>query len=302
MKSKTSKNRDGNPLSMTDKLQRYAFRSTTQVIIHVLASVIVALVLYFLLHDKLSIPETHFVTITSSMSAASGALLAVTIALATFYGLHVTNWRDKLVDKLTEASARTRKQMEKSAKQYPEISRHLAPLYEESLLYVPGMPIDKTKSDDIAHSFLGWARSQAGNKKREIDAGDVTAYDSFEMHLRDAILCEHKVHHTLTLLYVARRHIQITGTFSHLAIGWVTVLILTLTFAIIGSLGIIPEEAYFSLLVIPFWLFFVGGFALVKDITAVPTFLQIQEIGFDKALEELNTNRESAENGKVAGD
>lgn len=199
----------------------------------------------------------------------------------------MTNWRDKLVDKLAEATVRTRKQMEKSAKLYPEISRHLAPLYEKSLLYVPGKPIDKMEIDNIAKSFLDWARSQVGNKKREIDAGDVNAYDSFEMHLRDAILCKHELQHSLTLLYVARHHILIIGTFSHLAIGWVTVLILTLMFAIIGSLGIIPENVVFPLLIIPFWLFLVGIFALVKDILAVLNTLRIQETGFDEAWEEV---------------
>lgn len=278
--------------SLTDKLQAYAFRSTRQIIIHVLLSIVVVLILYFGLLNKLSISETYFVTITSSMSAASGALLAVTIALATFYGLHVTNWRDKLVDKLTEASSKTRKQMEKSAKQYPDISRHLAPLYEKSLLYVPGKPIDKTEIDDIANSFLSWARSQTGNKKREIDAGDVTTYDSFEMRLRDAILCEHEVHHSLILLHVARRHIQTLETFPNLLVGWLVVLILSLAFAIVGGMGVLPEEAGFPLLGIFFWLFLVGVFALVKDITAVFGLLRIQETAFEEVWEEAN--KESA--------
>lgn len=289
MGSKTGKNRDGSILSMTDKLQRYAFRSMTQVVVHVLASIVVALVLYFLFHDKLSVPETYFVTITSSMSAASGALLAVTIALASYYSLNAINWRDRLVDKLAEASVRTRKQMEKSAEQYPEISRQLAPLYEKSLLYVPGKPINKTEIDEIAKSFLNWARNQAQRRTRKIDAGDVTEYDSFEMHLRDALMCEHEISHSLRLLDVVRHRIQTIGTFSPLTIGWVTVLILTLTFAIVGSMGVLPEKTGFPLLVIPFWLFLIGGFALVKDIMAVLTGFQIQEIGFDEALAELNT-------------
>lgn len=267
-------------------MDRYAFRSARQVVIHVLASIVIALVLYFSLHSKLSVPETYFVTITSSMSAASGALLAVTIALATFYGLHLTNWRDRLVDKLTEARARMRQQMEKSAIQYPEISRKLAPLYEESLLYVPGKPIDKTEIDKTSRSFLNWAKEQNGTK--EIDAGDVKTYDSFEIHLKDALLCEHAVHHSLTLLGIVRRYIQTLETFPYLVISWLTVLILTLTFAIMGGMGVLPEEAGFPLLVIPFWLFVIGGFALVKDIVAIFGILRIQEIGFDKAWEEVN--------------
>ena len=70
---------------------------------------------------------------------------------------------------------------------------------------------------------------------------------------------------------------------------WI-VLILTLTFAIAGGMGVLPEEAGFPLLVIPFWLFVVGGFALVKDIVAVFGILRIQEIGFDIAWAEVDKN------------
>lgn len=278
--------------SLIDSLQAYAFRSTRQVILHVFLSTVVALILYLSLTDKLSISETYFVTITSSMSAASGALLAVTIALATFYSLHTTNWRDKLVDKLTEGSSKMRKQMEKSAKQYPDISRHLAPLYEESLLYVPGKPIDKTKIDSTARSFLGWARSQTGIKERGMDAGDVITYDSFEMHLRDAVLCEHEVHHSLILLDVVRRQMQTLETFPNLLGGWLVVLVLGLAFAVVGSMGVLPEEAGFPLLGIFFWLFLVGAFALVKDITAVFGLLRIQETAFEGVWREIS--REAA--------
>ena len=289
MGKKTGSKRDSIALRTIDKLERYAFRSTTQVVVHVLASIVVALALYFLLRDKISVPETYFVTIAFSMSAASGVLLAVTIALAGYYSLNAMNWRDKLVDKLAEASLRTRKQMEKSAKQHPEISRQLAPLYEKSLLYVPGKPINKTEIDEITNSFLKWARKQAESRTRKIDAGDVTEYDSFEMHLRDALICEHQISHSLRLLDIVRNRIQIIGTFSSLTIGWGTVLILTLTFAILGSTGVLPENVGLPLLVIPFWLLLIGGFALLKDIMAVFAGFQIQEIGFDKALAELNT-------------
>ena len=44
----------------------------------------------------------------------------------------------------------------------------------------------------------------------------------------------------------------------------------------------------FPLLVIPFWLFLIGGFALSKDIIAVFGGFPIQETGFDEVLAELN--------------
>lgn len=291
MREKLGCERDSIALRITNKLERYTFRSTTQVVVHVLVSIIIATVIYLLLRNTVGVPETYFVTITSSMSAASGALLAVTIALAGYYSLPAMNWRDKLVDELARASLRTRKQMEKSAKQHPEISRQLAPLYEKSLLYVPGKPINKTEINEIAKSFLIWAKKQAESKPRKLDAGNVAEYDSFEMHLRDALVCEHQISHNLILLDIVRNRIQTIGTFSFLTVGWAAVFVLTLTFAILGSSGVIPENVGLPLLAIPFWLFLVGGFALLKDITAVFAGFQFQEIGFDEALAELNTKQ-----------
>jgi len=74
-------------------------------------------------------------------------------------------------------------------------------------------------------------------------------------------------------------------------VGWAAVFVLTLTFAILGSSGVIPENVGLPLLAIPFWLFLVGGFALLKDITAVFAGFQIQEISFDEAQAELNTKQ-----------
>lgn len=291
MKEKPSQKRDSIVLRITDKCEKYTFRSTTQVVVHVLVSIIMALVIYLLLRNTVGVSETSFVTITSSMTAASGALLAVTIALAVYYSLTAMNWRDKLVDGLAEASLRTRKQMEKSAKQHPEISRQLAPLYDKSLLYVPGKPIDKEEINEITRSFLIWANKQVESKSRKLDAGNVAEYDSFEVHLRDALVCEHQISHSLILLEIVRNRIQTIGTFSFLTIGWAVVFILTLTFAILGSTGVLPENVGLPLLVIPFWLFLIGGFALLKDIMAVFAGFQVQEIGFDKALAELSTKQ-----------
>ncbi len=134
-------------------------------------------------------------------------------------------------------------------------------------------------------------KKQAESKPRKLDAGNVAEYDSFEMHLRDALVCEHQISHNLILLDIVRNRIQTIGTFSSLTVGWAAVFVLTLTFAILGSSGVIPENVELPLLAIPFWLFLVGGFALLKDITAVFAGFQFQEIGFDEALAELNTKQ-----------
>ena len=151
-----------------------------------------------------------------------------------------------------------------------------------------GKPIVQTEIDVLTNSFLDWVRSQAESGRRVIDAGDVTVYDSFAMHLRDAIICEHQLSHSLRLLSIVRGRILTIGTFSSSTLSWALVLILTLTFAILGSVGVLPNNLSFPLLVIPFWLFLIGGFALLKDITAVFGGFQVQETGFNEVLAELN--------------
>lgn len=225
----------------------------------------------------------------SSMSATSGALLAITIAVSNFYSFHVTEWRDKLIEQLVHARAAIRTQIEKSAQHHPEISRHLGALYDKSVRYIPGQTIDMEQIEKAANVFLDWAGEQAVRYGRQIDLGNPDEYESFQLHLRDAVLCSSEVKHTFRLLGVAGNDVRAIGTFAPLIMGWITILIFTLTFAIVGGMGVLYEELGFPVLVIPFWLFLVAIFALVKDITAVLTNLQIQEIGYDKAMEEVSS-------------
>lgn len=269
-------------LGVTDRLQKYALRSQVQLGIHLAFSVAFALAVHCFLGSKLAISIGFLVGIMSSMSAASGALLAVTIALAQFYGLHITNLRDQHVGKLREGSFRTRAQMEKSAGKYPEISRHLAPLYDRSLLYVPGEPLDMHVINNETRRFLDW--EMAENKSRTLDPGEPGIYDSFEVHLRDAVACEHDLGYNLTMLDVATRHMQIIETFSPLILGWATILLFTLTSSVLAGMGIINTRVGTSILIIPFWLFLVALFALAKDVVAVLTTLRIQELGWEKAM------------------
>lgn len=280
--------RDRVRLSIADRLQKYTFRSLKQIMIHVVVSFMLAIILYFVLSDRMSVSNDNFVAITASMTAASGALLAVTIALASFYSLHVTDWRDKLIERLAQAGAAIREQMQKSAQRHPEISRHLAALYDKAVGYIPGQSIDTEEIGNVAKIFVDWANEQVKTRARELDPGDPVEYDSFELHLRDALLCHSKARHTLTLLSVVSMGVRAITTFTPLVVGWVVTLLVTLTLAIIGGIGVIPENLSFPVLVIPFWLFLVAAFALVKDITAVLSHLRGQETAYDEALKQLS--------------
>lgn len=135
--------------------------------------------------------------------------------------------------------------------------------------------------------FVDWAVEQAKKGSRKIDLGDPTEYNSFELQLRDAYFCYREIKLTIRLLSVAELHNRATATFSPLIAAWVVIVILTLTSAIIGGMGIIPSGLSFPVLIIPFYLLLVAVFALMKDIIAIMGLTRIQETAYDKAVLEI---------------
>ena len=105
IKTINSKQNINSRLSVADRLQKYTFRSIRQIIIHVLVAILLAIILYVCLQSIVTISSNYFVAIMSAMTAASGALLAITIVVANFYGIHVTDWRDKLVEQMRQQRA-----------------------------------------------------------------------------------------------------------------------------------------------------------------------------------------------------
>lgn len=271
---------------MRISLDRYAFRSFKQVLLHALVAIGLAVILHFLLSDRITIVANSFVSILSAIATISGALLAISLALFFFFSRHIIDWRDKLTERLAQARVGIRTQMEKSALHHPEISRHLAPLYDKSVRYTPGQTIDMKEIEE-ADKFIGWATEQAKRHARELDPGDLAEYNSFELQLRDAYLCNREIKHTLRLLSTAELQIRATTTFSPLIIAWVIILIFTLAFAIIGGTGVIIDGLHFPILVIPLYLFLMAVFALMKDIVAIMSFTRIQETAYDQAIVEL---------------
>lgn len=294
-----SKQGNSNELSVADRLQKYTFRSKRQVLIHVLITFMLATVLYFSLQGRVTMTSSAFVAIMSAMSAASGALLAITIAVANFYSVHVIDWRDKLIERLSQAGVAIRAQIEKSAPLHPDISRHLAALYDKAIRYIPGQTVDMTEVEKAASVFFDWANEQATRHARAIDLGNPDEYKSFQLHLRDAVLRCSEVKHVFRLLGVAGNDVRAIGTFEPLIIGWVSVLVFTLSFAIIGGMGGLSGQLAFPVLIIPLWLFLVAIFALLKDIMAVLTNLRIQEISYDAAIDELSSKLVDSDTGST---
>jgi len=282
IKEQTSKN-----LNIIDKVQRYAIRTFRQLLVHSLVAVVLSILLGFVLGNYIAISVNNFVVIISSASAASGVLLAVSLALATFFARHVTDWRDRLIHKLREDQERLAMQMERSAKFHPEISRRLTELYLQSAFYIPGQTVDIEKMRSADKIFHGWAKEQAQKSANKFDFGNLNTYESFEKHIFDAHLRSTELTQTLSQLHVVEVAGRSITTFSPLIIAWVILVIFTLVFAIVGSMSVIPLSLNFPILLIPFYLFLVAIFALTKDITAILSHMRILETGYEKAMVEL---------------
>ncbi len=274
-------------LNIIDRLQEYAVRTFRQLLVHSLVAVFLSALLGFVLGDYLSVSINNFVAIISSTSAASGALLAVSLALATFWARHVTDWRDRLTTKLRKDQDRLALQMERSAKFHPEISRRLTELYLQSAFYIPGQSVDIEKMRSADKIFRDWAKERAQNSSNKFDFGNLNTYESFEKHLFDAGLQMTEMTQTLTQLNVVEVAGRSITTFSPLIITWVIIVIFTLVFAIIGGMSVIPESLNLPILLAPFYLFLVAIFALIKDVTAILRNMRILEIGYEQAMVEL---------------
>lgn len=276
-------------LNIIDKLQMYAIRTNKQLVVHILVIVILAIIVSVFLGNFYVISVNNFVVIISSMSAVAAVLLAVSLALVTFFGRHIMDWGDRLTYKLKEDQRRIERQMEKSAKLHPEISNRLVELYLKSAYYIPGQPIDTSEIYAADRVFSDWAKEQAKKSTKKFNFGDLSTYDSFEKHLFDAQLNNTELRLTLielSLVEVAGRSITI---FSPLIITWVIITIFTLVFAIIGATSLIPLFLNIPILLIPFYLLLVAIFALTKDITAILRHMRIRETGYELAIAELSS-------------
>jgi len=274
-------------LNIIDRLQGYAVRTFRQLLIHSLVAAFLALILGFVLCNHLSVSINNFVAIISATSAASGALLAISLALATFWARHVTDWRDRLIHELKEDRERLAIQMERSAKFHPEISRRLTELYVQFAFYIPGKPVDIEKMRAAEKIFRDWAIEQARKSAKKFDFGNLNTYESLEKHLFDASLQTTAMTQTLTQLHVVEVAGRSIATFSPLIITWIIVVIFTLVFAIISGMSVIPESLNLPILVAPFYLFLIAIFALTKDVTAILHHMRILETGYEQAMAEF---------------
>ena len=268
-------------------LDKYEIRSFLQLLIHIVIAIGLATILYFLIDSRISIQSNNFVTVMSSIAAASGALLAVSLAFATFMSRFASDWRERIIDRLQKQRVKLASQMRLSAWYYPDISRALVDLYELCAFYIPGQPIEQETIDKASYTFHDWANPQmieSSKSGRTIDFGNPTHYDTYEKHMWDAhILCS-DLTFSLTELSLAEKFGRSLFTHPPLITGWALILLYSLVFAFIGSMEVLCPTSHFPLLFNPIYLSLFAIIALTLDFKASIGNIRLRETGYEQAM------------------
>jgi hypothetical protein len=287
---------DGGPLgrNIVGAIEKYAVSSYKLVLIHFFVAIALLLLIRFIGNFDgfdLNIKQAYFVTITSSLSASAAALLAVSLALATFFSRYVTDWRDKLIAELRQNQSALETQMAKSAVHHGEISSRLTELYIQSTSYIPGQPIDVEKVDEASQIFQSWANmrsSESAKAGKAFNYGDLSTYESFEKHLFDANLRCHLVRQNLIFLHAAETASRSVLVFPPQLIAWTTVLLLSLVFAVLGSVDAVSGPFYLPIIVLLVYLMLVTLVSLLIASVNIVIFAgRVLETGYGKAMEQL---------------
>jgi hypothetical protein len=278
-------------------LERSAVPSYKHVLFHfgiAILLLVVFILLYTCLDIQISISANAFVAITSAMAAASGALLAISLALATFFSRYVTDWRDRLIDALERGQTELESQMAQSARKHPEISRRLSEIYVKFSYYIPGQSIDADDVFKASKVFDDWAKTRAKEAQkanRTFDFGDLSTYESFEKHLFDASLRITKVRGKLVLLSAVERISRSIAVFPPLFLTWAFILLFSLVFAIVGSVHVLDVPFHFPILIMLLYLILIALISLmIGSINLIGRLTRILETGYTIAVDQLAHN------------
>ena len=254
------------PHKLVGFLERYAIPSFKHVTIHLCIAILLLVIFSLTLKNWVIISSGSFVSITSSISAASGALLAISLALATFFSRYITDWRDKLINKLEKGQVELASQIAISAKNYPEISNRLTELYLQSYMYIPGQTVNTDEVFGASKIFDEWAKKkslESQRANRTFNFSDLNTYESLEKHLFDASQSCRHVRQSLVLLSAAEKASRAIVVFPPLMVSWAVILLVSLIFAFIGGMGILDVGAHFPMLLMLLYLIIVSLIALI---------------------------------------
>jgi hypothetical protein len=265
-------------------LDKVSLRSFAQVVVHVCIAVALAALLYFGQFVGEAINDNDLVTILAVFAAASGALLAVSLALGIFSSQYYTDWTHSSRERLRNQLEKLEDRMQKSARKYPGISRRLVELYMLMVMYIPGQPVDFDKVLESDKVFHNWVKEQLKKSGKEIDFGNIDDYETFEKYAFDAGLVANESKDVLIELGLAEVYGRSLNTLRPVIATWGLVLVFSLVFAIIGSLDIICDNMNLSILIVPIYLCFFAGSAVVIDCWGLIEHMRAREKGYEMGV------------------
>jgi hypothetical protein len=264
-------------------------------LLHLAFSAGIAIVVYWFEAGNLALTQQGFLSVISAMGAVSGALLAVLIAISTFYAQFVTDRRDKLVVRLENSETKLRKQIETSAADnHPEISRHLGAIYDVAMQYEPGQKVNMDNVRQAANVFEDWAKAEVKTMGRPIDLGNIIEFSSLQLQLRDSHILVGRIKMLFWYLWASNNHISAISAMPSLILGCAVTVIFSLGLALLGAGGLITERFYLPALVIPFWLTIVVVAGCTTDFAAMLDIVQVQEKNLRAADEKLQKLKSKA--------
>lgn len=261
-------------------LNRVSLRSFRQVVVHVCIAVALAAALFFGQFVGRAIGDNDLVIILAAIAAVAGALLAVSVALGIFSSQYYTDWTYRSRERLGNQREKLEDMMQKSARKYPGISGRLGELFKLMYRYIPGQPVDFDKVRESDKVFHNWVNEELKKSGKRIDFGNIDDYESFEKYALDASLVAEESKDVLTEVGLAELYGRTLNTLPPVIATWALVLVFSLVFAIIGSLDIICDNMNLSILIVPIYLCFFAGSAVVIDYRSLMQLMRAREEGY----------------------
>jgi len=261
-----------------------SLRSFVSLLVHVCVAVALAVLFYFGQFVAETISDNNLVTILAAVAAASGALLALSLAFGTFRSQLHTDWTYRNYERLRNQREKIGDRMRKSAGKYPDISRYLSDRYMFMSSYIPGKPVSLDEIFESDIKFRDWATEQVEKSGKKIDFGNIDDYETFAKHAMDAMVIANESREVLIEISMAELHGRSLGTLPPLITTWALILVFSLVFAITGSLNIIYDGMNLSILIIPIYLCFFAGSAIVIDFRGLIKQMRIREKGWEMGV------------------
>jgi hypothetical protein len=286
-------NQNSKRQKLTGIIEGHAIPSLKYLLIHFGIAIILWVSLFICITDWSPIERESFVAISSSLAAVSGTLLAISIALAIFFGRYLLDWRDKLYEELKLAQNELEKQMYKSATKHPEITERLVELFLKAAFYTRGQRINQDEIFKASAVFNDWANEQVKKEKNEKKSfnfkySNPSTYESLAKHIFDTNLRVTRVREALIELSVNETTGRSIPVFSPLITAWIIIFMISVVAAIIGGIGLGNPWLYFPYLIAIIYITFIAITSLtvvsVNILTVMPRLL---ESGHEKAMEQL---------------